>query len=84
VLPEGETLTLKDNDVSGAHLNYLVEGFLINGQFIDENNLSSGPRQSDWDAARLGCDGVFWGPKDKVAHHPTLPGYTDLLIHCER
>jgi len=84
VLPESETLTLKDNNVTGAHLNYLVEGFLIKGQFVDENNVSSLPRQSDWDAARLGCNGVFWGPKDKVAHHPTLPGYTDLLIHCER
>ena len=68
----------------GAQINYLVEGFLIKGQFIDENNISTAPRQSDWDASRLGCEGVIWGPYDKVAHHPSLSGYTDLLIHCER
>jgi hypothetical protein len=84
VLPEGETFTLKDNSVTGAHINYLVEGFLIKGHFIDENNISLVPRQSDWEASRSGCNGVFWGPFDKVAHHPSLPGYTDLSIHCER
>jgi hypothetical protein len=84
VLPEGKTFTLRDNRITGAHINYLVEGFLIKGQFIDENNISIAPRQSDWDASRLGCEGVFWGPYDKVAHHPSLPGYADLSIHCER
>jgi len=84
VLPEGKTFTLKDNSVSGAHVNYLIEGFLIKGQFIDENNISLEPRQSDWDAARFGCEGITWGPTDKVAHHPSLPGYTDIRIHCER
>ena len=84
VLPEGKTFTLKDNSVSGSHINYLIEGFLIEGQFIDENNISLEPRQSDWDAARFGCEGIVWGPMDKVAHHPSLPGYTDIRIHCER
>ena len=84
VLPEGETFALKNNTVTGAHINYLIEGFIIKGQFIDENNISLSPRQSDWDAARFGCEGFTWGPLDKVAHHPSLPGYTDLPIHCER
>ena len=84
VLPEGKTFTLKDNSVSGAHINYLIEGFLVEGHFIDENNISLEPRQSDWDAARFGCEGIVWGPTDKVAHHPSLPGYTDIRIHCER
>ena len=84
VLPEGETFVLQNNTVTGAHINYLVEGFIIKGQFIDENNISLSPRQSDWDAARFGCEGFTWGPLDKVAHHPSLPGYTDLPIHCER
>lgn len=84
VLPQGETFTLKDNHVTGAHVNYLVGGFLINGQFIDENNISLAPRESDWELAHLGCNGVTWGPLDKVAHRPSLPGYTDLVIHCER
>jgi len=84
VLEEGETFTMKDNSVTGAHVNYLIEGFLIRGRFIDENNISIAPRQSDWEAARTGCEGVKWGPLDKVAHHPSLPGYTDVTIHCER
>jgi hypothetical protein len=84
VLPEGKTFTLKDNSVTGAHVNYLIEGFVVQGQFIDENNVSLEPRYSDWEAARYGCDGIVWGPLDKVAHHPSLPGYTDIRIHCER
>ena len=83
-LPQGGTFTMKDNSVTGAHINYLIEGFIIEGQFIDENNASIEPRKSDWDAARFGCNGVLWGPTDKVAHHPSLPGYTDIVIHCER
>jgi hypothetical protein len=84
VLPEGKVFTLKDNSVTGAQINYLIEGFLIRGQFIDENNISITPRQSDWDAAHSGCNGFYWRVYDKVAHHPSLPGYTDLMIHCER
>jgi len=84
VHPEGETFIMKDNSVTGAHINYLVQGFLIEGEFIDENNISLEPRRSDWNAARYGCNGVYWVPLDKVAHNLTLPGYTDLVIHCER
>jgi hypothetical protein len=83
-LPAGATATLRDNSVSGAHINYLVEGFAILGTFVDENNTSLTPRRSDWQAAREGCEGLTWGPLDKVAHHPALPGYLDLMIHCER
>jgi hypothetical protein len=75
---------LKDNTVTGAHINYLIEGFEILGVFIDENNVSETPRRSDWQAARTGCDGITWGALDKVAHHPSLPGWTDLGVHCER
>ena len=84
VIPEGETFIFKDNNVTGAHVNYLIEGMKNKGQFIDENNVSLSPRKSDWEAARLGCDGLTWGPLDKVAHHPSLPDYVDLRIHCER
>ena len=83
-LPSSSTFTLKDNSVTGANINYLVEGFDLQGQFIDQNNLSQAPRLSDWQAARTGCNGITWGALDKVAHHPSLPGYTDLEIHCER
>ncbi|MBU1935317.1 hypothetical protein KKF04_04635 [Patescibacteria group bacterium] len=84
MLPKGETFTLRDNTITGAHINYLIEGFIIKGQFIDENNVSLSPRQSDWEAARLGCEGLTWGPLGKVAHNPSLSGYIDLKIHCER
>jgi hypothetical protein len=78
------TLTLKDNYVSGAQINYLIEGLDLRGELIDENNLSETPRLSDWQAAKEGCDGVRWKAFDKVAHHPSLQGWTDLRIHCER
>lgn len=84
LLPEGKTFSFTDNSVTGAHINYLIEGFLVKGDFIDENNISSSPQQSDWETARYGCDGLTWGPLDKVAHHTSLPDYTDLRIHCER
>jgi hypothetical protein len=83
-LPAGGNLTLKDNAVTGAQINYLVEGLDILGPFIDQDNVSQTPRVSDWQAAKSGCNGVTWGALDKVAHHPSLPGYTDLRIHCER
>jgi hypothetical protein len=83
-LPAGSTLTMRDNTVTGAQINYLVEGLAMFGQFIDENNISLTPQRSDWGAARTGCNGVTWGALDKVAHDPSLPGYTDLRIQCER
>jgi parallel beta-helix repeat protein len=83
-LPSGATLTMKDNVVSGGQINYLIEGLDILGQFIDQDNVSQTPRLSDWGASKTGCNGVTWGALDKVAHHPFLPGYMDLLIHCER
>ncbi|MBE3117420.1 MAG: hypothetical protein IMZ50_01525 [Candidatus Atribacteria bacterium] len=74
---------------SGSHLcavpcNYLIEGLDQIGTLIDSGNVSNTPRWSDWGAARTGCNGVYWGPTDKIAHHPSLPGWMDLLIHCER
>lgn len=83
-IPEGSTYTLQDNQVTGAHVNYLVEGLDIVGEFIQSGNISNTPRRSDWNASRYGCDGVTWGPTDFIAHHPSLDGWTDLRIHCER
>ena len=82
--PVGSTVTMKDNVVTGAHINYLIEGLAVLGEFIDENNISIAPQRSDWQAAHDGCNGVTWGSKDKVAHHPALEGYIDLSVHCER
>jgi hypothetical protein len=42
---------------------------------------------TDWHGAH-GCtkDGITdrWGALDYVAHDPTLPGWTDQRIYCER
>lgn len=84
----GQTLTLRDNHVAGAHINYLIEGLDLVGTLVQSNNTSGAPRLSDWEAAKNGCwEGALvttWGALDKVAHHPSLPGWIDKRIHCER
>ena len=80
----GEFFTIQGNYVSGAHVNYLIEGLDLVGELIESDNSSGPPRLTDWVAAKEGCDGVQWDPTDRVAHHPTLSGWTDLRIHCER
>ncbi len=85
---EGTTFTLQDNHVSGAQINYLVEGLDLVGEFIESGNTSETPRMTDWQVAKTGCgtNGVtdYWGTFDFVAHHPTLDGWTDQRVHCER
>jgi hypothetical protein len=78
------TYLLSDNTVNGAHINYLVEGLDTVGTLIQINNVSRTPRWSDWEAARRGCNGITWRPTDFVAHHPSISGWKDILIHCER
>jgi hypothetical protein len=84
----GATFTLKDNFVSGAEVNYVIESFDNQGTLVEQNNTSDPPRQTDWEAAKNGCtfQGVFdiWGPLDRVAHDPSLPGWTDQRIYCVR
>jgi parallel beta-helix repeat protein len=82
-VPANATVTMEDNVVTGAQINYLVDGLDLVGQLIDQNNTSNSPRQSDWEGSK-GCQGISWGALDKVAHDPSLPGWTDLRIHCER
>jgi hypothetical protein len=79
----GSPLTLSGNYVAGAHINYLVEGLDLNGTLVDSGNTSGAPRSSDWESSH-GCNGLTWGPLDRVAHHPALPGWSDLRVHCER
>ena len=83
-VPAGTTYLLTDNTVTGAQINFLVDGVDLVGELVQGGNLSHTPRRSDWGASRTGCDGVFWGPTDFVAHDPTLPGWTNIRIHCER
>ena len=83
----GETFTLKDNYVSGAQVNYLIEGLGLVGTLVESGNTSGSPRMTDWEAdADCWMGGEFdtWGTIDRAAHHPTLDGWTDQRIHCER
>jgi len=82
----GKSLILQDNQVTGAQINYLVEGLDLAGEFIDSGNVSLEPRYTDWVGdAGCGMGGMNdrWGVHDFIAHHPTLPGWTDKRVHCE-
>jgi hypothetical protein len=85
---EGETLILAGNDVTGCHINYLIEGVDLEGSLVRGSNRSHSPRMTDWETAKSGCwaDGQVetWGPLGRVAHHPSIEGWEDRRIHCER
>lgn len=78
--PSAAPIVLRNNQVTGAHINYLIEG--IDGPIVATNNSSATPRLSDWETATHGCDGLTWGPLHRVAHHPSLPGWEALRVHC--
>jgi hypothetical protein len=83
----GATFTLKNNYVSGAQVNYLIEGLDLVGTLVESGNASGPPRMTDWEGdADCWMGGEFdtWGAIDRVAHHPTLDGWVDQRIHCER
>jgi parallel beta-helix repeat protein len=83
----GQSFTLRDNYVSGAQVNYLIEGLDLVGTLVESGNSSGSPRMTDWeDDAHCRRAGEFdsWGMIDRAAHHPTLPGWTDQRIHCAR
>ena len=50
-----KTLTMTGNNVTGAQVNYLIEGLDLLGTLIEENNTSQTPNTSDWYAAQYGC-----------------------------
>ncbi len=84
----GSSLKLQDNYVAGAQVNYLVEGLDLVGSLVQSGNTSGAPHMSDWESAKAGCpnDGGLdtWGTIDRAAHHPSLSGWTDQRVHCER
>ena len=82
----GETLSLRDNHVGGAQVNYLIEGLDLAGTLEETGNISTAPRLTDWKTdANCGMGGVndSWAAIDFAAHHPSIPGWTDQRIHCE-
>ena len=86
-VPEGTTFTLTDNSVVGAQVNYLVEGLDTRGELIVSGNESTKPRWSDWEGDEsCAWDGITdsWGRHHFVAHDPTIEGWEDLRIYCER
>ena len=83
---EGETLTLQDNHVTGAQVNYLIEGLDLEGTLVESGNISTTPRLTDWHDdiyCERGGKLDSWATLDFAAHHPSLPGWTDQRIHCE-
>jgi hypothetical protein len=86
-VPRGEALTLTNNVVTGAQVNFLIEGVVFAGQFVEYGNISVSPRMTDWEGDQ-GCtwDGITdsWGAIDFVAHDPTIAGWTDQRIYCTR
>jgi hypothetical protein len=86
-IPAGESFTLADNTVTGAQVNYLVEGLDVLGELVVSGNVSEAPRMTDW-AGDRDCtwDGITdsWGTIDFAAHDPTIEGWTDQRIYCER
>ena len=83
-LPPGGSASLQDNLVEGAQINYLIEGLDNQGELIISGNESRSPQETDWQSATFGCDGKTWGAFDFVAHHPSLPDWTNKIVHCER
>jgi hypothetical protein len=86
-IPAGTRFTLADNTVTGAQVNFLVEGLDVLGDFVVSENVSNSPQMTDWTDDQ-GCtfDGITdrWGVLDFVAHNPTIEGWTDQRIYCER
>ena len=74
--------------VSGAQINYLVEGLDLVGEFIDINNTSEAPRMTDWVSSQSGCERNgstdYWNTLDFVAHHPSLDDWINLRVYCTR
>jgi hypothetical protein len=86
-IPAGETFTLVDNTVTGAQVNFLVEGLDVQGELVVSGNVSESPRMTDWFGSRdCTWDGITysWGALDFVAHDPTIEGWLDQRIYCER
>ena len=86
-VPIGTSLALKDNTVTGAQINFLIEGLEVNGSLVTSGNSSVTPRMTDWESDS-GCwnDGIqdSWTTAEFVAHDPMIPGWEDRRIYCER
>jgi hypothetical protein len=86
-IPQGENLFLRDNTVIGAQVNYVIEGLDVMGKLHISGNESIEPRLTDWQFDQP-CEYAgyvdSWGALDFVAHNPTIDGWVDQRIFCER
>ncbi len=82
-----KTFTLQNNHVTGAQVNYLIEGLDLVGTLVETGNMGASPVRTDWQndaACAMGGQNDTWTTIHKAAHHPSLSGWTDQRIHCER
>jgi hypothetical protein len=70
----GTTFTLTGNYISGAHINYLIEGLDLLGTLIESDNSSGSPRLTDWESAEAGCGGIRWDQTIGLHITPRLQG----------
>jgi hypothetical protein len=66
--------------VTGAQVNYLIEGLDVEGELVISGNVSTTPRPTDWQGDQA-CtwDGITdsWGTIELVAHDPMIEGWID-------
>jgi len=82
-----KTFTLQNNNVTGAQVNYLIEGLDLVVTLVESGNTSTSPMMTDWqNDSNCTMGGVTdtWTTIHKAAHHPSLAGWTNQRIHCER
>ena len=82
-VPQDGVISLKDNLVRGANINYLVGGLDVEGTFEVSGNISETPQKTCWFAAVNGCDGQTWGPLDFAASNPEIEGWLERKVYCE-
>jgi len=59
-VPKEEMISLKDNLVRGAHINYLIGGVDVQGTFEVSGNVSEAPQDTCWISASEGYEGRTW------------------------
>lgn len=87
-VPEGSSVKLVDNSVTGAQVSFIISGLDVLGDLIISGNQSINPHLVDWEDDKhcVWTDGYVdsWGALDFVAHNPTLDGWVDQRIVCAR
>ncbi len=87
-IPEGKTLTLKDNYVKGTQVGYIISGLDVLGDLDISGNEVEDLHLTDWEGDR-NCEwepgySYNWDVIDFVAFDPPLDGWEEQLIFCLR